>query len=598
MGSGKIKTIARNMFIDTKNICDCQNRNKHRLKFFVSVLFFLSLLPVVMAKTIIEYNNSNYEYAVLRVPKIENAKEYIIQIDDSMNYMSPDIEKKIPANREKAIFRLLKKHKPYHWRYQVKLMNGEIGDWNNQLEVPKYTPSEDKLFMMEGDRFKISDRIFFYFYIRNDGDLPETYEYDASIRTDVVADNVRQSEARGVVYGKVDLTPKSYKLIRAEMKVGDFLEVNKEYHTVARIDGYEATKNFYIEPSYKGDISTKEIETGTGEKVKLYITNTSDEEIKSLKANMSTSYNLVVDEWWQMREVSYLAPGATEYFEWNMKVSEPGKSEVDIDILSDGGTQRLQKTFMSYMGALIVDDYPELYISANEITDIRFRIANILDVPKNTNVELVVVGLQDGGGKVDVLEENQKFESGEGSEECAKQFFESCSENLVWQVIGEKSGMYEYYLRSEGYVVKTTGIDYIKHGKLHVVSGTHTLSLKINGKESFSEIKSSKAAPFDFDLSIRNYSDDPEVVNVKIVSKGKGWFAHFYQDQELKNSDEFKVTIEANSTKNFRLMLSPQLTADNRLERSVPTRFEAQVKIASAENAENADEVSAVAVIE
>jgi len=555
-------------------------------------------MPAVLAKTIIENNNSGYEDAVLILPKIQNAKEYVIQIDDNLNFISPEIEKTVNTNKDKAIFRLKKRRTPYYWRYQVKNVNGEVGEWKNQLELKKYIPDADKMLIMDGRSYKISDPINFYFFIRNMGSLFRVYEYSVSIRTDVIINNESRTETRDVIYNKVTLAPDSYRLVRAEMKANDFLEVNKKYHAIARIDDYETAEDFYIEPSYKADIITSELERGTGKKVKLYITNTSDDEIKTLKASISTSYNIVVNGWWDKKEADNIKSGAVEYFEWDADITELSKSEIDIDIFSDGGTQRLRKVFMPYSGALVVKEVPDVDIFMNEISDIKLRIANISDISQNENIELAVTGMEGSEGKMEILDKYQTFKAGAGSVRCSNEFLDDCSADLVWKIIGKRAGTYEYYLTSRGYDIKISGENIVKHGVIHVMESDHALDLTINGNQSLLEKKSNKKEPFSYDLQLYNYSANADMAKIRITPKGKGWYVHFYDGNELKNGSEFETDIDADSSKMFRLILNPQSNDPKNFGTSVTNPFETQISVVSLKNASNSDQVRAVAEIE
>lgn len=585
------------MFIETKNICACQTDNRHRLKVFVSVLFFISLMPAVLAKTVIEYNNGAYDDVVVVMPKSENAKGYTVQVDDNINFMSPVIERKITADREKLVFRLRKMAKPYYWRYQMEEKNGSFGDWQNQLELRNMVPPEDKLFFMEGNDYQISEPIGFYFYIRNDSDQPNAYEYDISIRTDAVVDKETTKEVKDVIFGKVNLGPRSSKLIKTEMKTEDDLEVNKKYYAVARVNEYSATEDFNIIPSYKADILTKELEKGTGKKVKLYITNTGSEALKTLKVNMSTSYNLQVEKWWDNREAAALAPGGVEYFEWDVKVLELGKSEVDFDVLSDGGTQRLQKVFMPYSGSLVAKEMPGINVAINEISNLKIRVANISETPVADDVELVIAGNAEAEGKIEVLEKNQEINVGSGSNKCSIDLTDDCSGELSWRLIGKEVGTYEYYLRSGGYDIKPALSEIVRSGKINVKKSIHILDITIDG-EADSETKTSNKGPFNYDITINNRSSNSDSVKIKIISEGKGWYVHFYDGKELLGGDEFTAEIGAESSKNFLLVLNPYSTDSGSLGKSVTNPFGVRVSAISAASAENYDEVRIFAKVE
>lgn len=554
----------------------------------------MSIIPAVLAKTVIEYNNGNSEDIIVVMPKSENAKEYVVQIDDNINFMSPVIEKKITADRERMVFRLEKKNGPYYWRYQMKDAKGFVGDWQNQLEVRKMIPAEDKLFFMEGDKYKITEPIKFYFYVRNDADHSNTYEYDISIRTESVVDNEKTMEVKDVLFGKVDLGPRSSKLVKATMSIKDELEVNKRYYAMARLNDYKAVEDFYIVPSYKADIFTKELEKMVGKKVRLYVTNTSDENIRELKVNMVTSYNLKVDKWWDRREAMDMAPGATEYFEWDVDVLGPGKSEVNIDIISDGGMQRLQKVFTPFEGSLVAERIGDLSVSVNEISEIKIKVANASEYARSENVELVIFGSEDMNNKIEVLDNDNISDFSAGSSQCAKEFSDGCSVELAWKIIALEAGTYEYYLKVKGFEITSAGAGSPNRGNLYAFEGEHKLNLTINGNEAMSEISSSKKEPFNYDIFIYNHSAEPDIAKIKITPKGKGWYVHFYDDKELKNSREFEVKIEADSSRKFRLVLNPE--SNQNFPATNP--FEVRISATSVKNSENYDELQAIAKIE
>jgi hypothetical protein len=561
------------------------------------VLFFISLIPAVLAKTVIEYNNSKYDDIIVAMPKSENAKGYLVQVDDNINFMSPVIERKITADKDRLVFRLKKMVKPYYWRYQTEEKDGSLGDWQNQLELRGMVPAEDKLFFMEGSYYKISEPVRFYFYVRNDADLPNTYEYDISIRTDAIVDKEETIEVKDVIFGKVNLGPRSSKLIRTEMKTEDDLGVNKRYYAMAKVNDYSANEDFYIIPSYRADILTKELERGTGNKVKLYITNTSDEALKTLKVNMSTSHNLRIEKWWDDKGVTALESGEVEYFEWEVVVLELGKSEVDFDVFSDGGTQRLQKIFMPYSGALVAKEIPDINIPINEISELRVRIANTSDVPNADNVELVIAGGGEMENKIEVPEKNQKINAGPGSSDCAIDFADNCSGELVWKLIGREIGTYEYYLRSGGYDIKPAFSEIVKSGKINVKESVSDLDMTING-EIDSETRTSSKGPFYYDIMINNRSSSDDFVKIGIISEGKGWYVHFYDDKELQSGDEFTVEIGAESSRSFRLVLNPYSTDPGSIGKSVTNPFEVRMSAISTIDADNRDEVRISAKIE
>jgi len=586
------------MFLETPNICACETNNKHRLKIFVAVLFFMSIIPAVLAKTVIEYNNGGYEDVIVVMPKSENAKECLVQIDDNINFMSPVIERKISAYSEMAVFRLEKKNRPYYWRYQMKDANGLAGDWQNQLEVRTMIPSENELFFMEGNNYKITEPVKFYFYVRNDADYPNTYEYDVSIRTESIVDDEKVMEVKDVLFGKVVLGPKSSKLVKTEMKIKNELEVNKKYYALARVNDYRTIEDFYIEPSYKADIFTKELERMVGKKVKLYITNTSDENIRELKVNLVTSYNLKVDKWWDKREVTDMPPGATEYFEWDVDVLSPGKSEINIDIISDGGMQRIQKVFMPFEGSLVAERIGDLNVSVNEISELKINFANAVEHARSENIELVISGPEDAKDKIEVLNNGQMLNFGAGSSQCAKEFLDNCSVETTWKIIAKEAGAYQYYLKNDGFEITSTGPDSTDRGNIYVFAGKGKLNLTINGDEFMSEISSNKKEPFNYDVFIYNYAEEPDNVKIKIVPKGKGWYVHFYDEKELKNGNEFEVIIKANSSRKFRLVLNPESNDRINQNLTVTNPFEVRILASSSKNSENHDELRAIAKIE
>lgn len=586
------------MFIKTNNICACETYNKRRLKLFVAVLFFISIIPAVIAKTVVEYNNGNYEDIILAMPESENAKEYMIEIDDNVNFMSPVIEKKVSADRERVVFRLERKNKPYYWRYRVKNMDGSVGDWQNQLEVKKTIPAENVLFFMEGNSYKIAEPIKFYFYVRNDGDYLNTYEYDISIRTEAVVDSKKTMEVKDVLFGKVDIGPKSSKLIKTKMKTKNELEVDKKYYAVARVNDYNAVEDFYIEPSYEADILTKELERMTGRRVGLYITNTSDENIDTLKANLVTSYNLKVDRWWDGKEAINIAPGAAEYFEWNVDVLSPGKSEVNIDVISDGGTQRLQKVFTPFEGSLVAEKISDLSVSVNEISDIKIKVANALEYARNENVELVIGGSTEMKNNIEILDNNQIFNFGAGSNQCANEFHDRCSVELNWKIVAKKAGIYEYHLKNNGFEIAPADAGLAHSANMYAFEGDRRLNLVINGDEARSEISSNKKEPFNYDIFIYNYSAESDTAKIKIIPNEKGWYVHFYDEKELKNGNEFELKIEANSSRRFRLVLNPESEGIKNQNWSVANPFEVRILASSAKNPKNYEEVRAVARIE
>lgn len=570
---------------------------KNRIKTLLLLLLSIAVLPLALAILISIFDSR--ENIILVLPKMVEADYYSIQIDDDIHFLSPNAEKRISKEKSKIVLSLEKRNNPYYWRYRTINKDGSEGEWQDQLELKGVVPKEDIFFFMEGNDFEVDKPIDFYIFVRNTGEIQKDFSYNISVRSDLEENGKLDTEVEDILFGKISVGSNSDKLEKVTMRTGENLQIDRKFYAIAILGDYKSIVNFSIKPSYTAYSNTRGLERGIDNKVGLMVTNPTNEVIKSIKVNMSTSSNLKISEAWSGREIVDLGPRMTEFLQWDVDVLEVGETEISFDILSGGGVHNIQKKINLHHNVSLRADLPNRNIAINKPAELKVKIANPSESPVTAKLELVLINpVGVGEGSIKAEEKTKVIEIGAGSEECASGFLEKCSREAVWNVVGNRFGAYEYYIKSNDSKMEIVS-EPSRFGLIHVAQDESSLDLTIESNDIELEKRTgSRREAVNFDIKLNNYSKSSDVVKIQVIPTGTGWHAYMHDGKDLKNNSEFVVDINPDSSKTFRLILSPYDKAYEGSKFVFSNPLKVEVIATSNNNHANNDKVYASAFLE